>query len=40
MLLILLFGLFLGWLTTLVDKIPTAKAVDAWVREKLSVWSS
>ncbi len=39
MFLIFLFGLALGWATGYFDKIPTAKAVDAWVRDKLSVWS-
>lgn len=39
MFLIAVFCFLLGWATTLTDKIPTAKAVDAWVRDKLSVWS-
>lgn len=40
MLLILLAGIFIGWLTTLAESIPTAKAADAWVREKLAAWKS
>jgi hypothetical protein len=38
MFIILIIGLVLGWASPAWDKIPKVKAVDAWVRAKLSVW--